>query len=172
MGRVLIAFLVGLVLLPLAAFLYIYFGYAPVATAAPPLPLERTLANMALHARIAKEAPKNAAIPPTEPNLLAGAQVYREHCAMCHGLPGEPASTTAKGMFPSPPRLFFGKGVTDDPPGETYWKAKNGIRLTGMPAYGKSLTDTQLWQVSQLLANADKLPASVKSSLSQPPQAK
>jgi thiosulfate dehydrogenase len=47
-------------------------------------------------------------------------------------------------------------GVTDDPPGETYWKVANGIRLTGMPSYRSVLTDTQMWQVSLLLANADK----------------
>jgi thiosulfate dehydrogenase len=47
-------------------------------------------------------------------------------------------------------------GVTDDPPGETYWKVANGIRLTGMPAFKDMLTDNQMWQVSLLLANADK----------------
>ena len=47
-------------------------------------------------------------------------------------------------------------GVTDDPPGETYWKVANGIRLTGMPSYKGVLSDTEMWQVSLLLANADK----------------
>ncbi len=47
-------------------------------------------------------------------------------------------------------------GVTDDPPGETYWKVANGIRLTGMPAFKDVLTETEIWQVSLLLANADK----------------
>jgi mono/diheme cytochrome c family protein len=47
-------------------------------------------------------------------------------------------------------------GVTDDPPGETYWKVANGIRLSGMPSYKDVLTDTQMWQVSLLLANANK----------------
>jgi hypothetical protein len=42
-------------------------------------------------------------------------------------------SFTSKGMYPQPPELFKGKGVTDDPAGETYWKVANGIRLTGMP---------------------------------------
>jgi len=46
--------------------------------------------------------------------------------------------------------------VSDDPPGETYWKVANGIRLTGMPAYKSVLTETQMWQVSVLLAQADK----------------
>jgi mono/diheme cytochrome c family protein len=46
--------------------------------------------------------------------------------------------------------------VSDDPPGETYWKVANGIRLSGMPSYKDVLTETQMWQVSLLLANADK----------------
>ena len=46
--------------------------------------------------------------------------------------------------------------MTDDPAGQTYWKVANGIRLTGMPAYGHVLTDTQMWQVSLLLKNADQ----------------
>jgi mono/diheme cytochrome c family protein len=58
--------------------------------------------------------------------------------------------------------------VTDDPPGETYWKAANGIRLTGMPAYKGSLSDTQLWQVSLMLANADKLPPPAKAAVGEP----
>lgn len=159
---------IGIVVLPVIALLYIWFGYAPVATAASPLPLERRLASMALHARIEKEAPKEAAVAATEPNLLAGAKIYREYCAVCHGTAGEPKTATAKGMFPAPPELFRGKGVTDDPAGETFWKAANGIRLTGMPAYRGSLSDEQLWQVSQLLATADKLPQTVKDLMAQP----
>jgi len=60
--------------------------------------------------------------------------------------------------------------VTDDPAWETYWKAKNGIRLTGMPGFQKSLNDTQLWQVSVLLANADKISPAVKAALAAPPE--
>jgi len=47
--------------------------------------------------------------------------------------------------------------VTDDTPGKTFWKAKNGIRLTGMPSFGASLSSEQMWQVSLLLANTNKL---------------
>jgi thiosulfate dehydrogenase len=55
--------------------------------------------------------------------------------------------------------------VTDDEPAETYWKVANGIRLTGMPGFGSTLKDDQLWQVSLLLANADKLPESVTKAV-------
>ncbi len=168
MRNFVVGLIVGILLLPVLAFLYIWLGYAPVATAAPSLPLERTLAAMALHARIKREAPKDSPVPATEPNLLAGARVYMEHCAVCHGTVSEPETATAKGMFPPPPQLLHGKGVTDDPAGETFWKAANGIRLTGMPAYRGSLSDEQLWQVSQLLANADKLPPSVHEVVEHP----
>jgi mono/diheme cytochrome c family protein len=68
-------------------------------------------------------------------------------------------------MYPKPPELFKGTGVTDDPAWETYWKAAHGIRLTGMPGFQGRLTDVQLWQVSQLLANADKISPAVKAAL-------
>src|SRR5271169_1154347 len=123
MKNFVIGLVVGALLLPVLAFVFIWLGYAPAATAAPPLPLERTLAAMALRARIAKEAPKSSPVPPSEPNLLAGATLYRTHCAVCHGTLGEPRTATAKGMFPRPPQLVEGKGVTDDPVGETFWKA-------------------------------------------------
>jgi mono/diheme cytochrome c family protein len=59
--------------------------------------------------------------------------------------------------------------VTDDPPGESYWKIFNGFRLTGMPGFSKSLNETQMWQLALLLANADKLPSSAKAALVAPP---
>jgi thiosulfate dehydrogenase len=157
--------IVGVLLTPAGAYLYFAGGYAPVATGAGPMPFEKMLARKALHARLAKEMPKTVPIEPTETNLLAGAALYKEHCAVCHGLPGAAKTAIAAGMFPKPPQLFQGKGVTDDEPGETYWKAANGIRLTGMPGYGSTLKDDQLWQVSLLLANADKLPEAVKNAL-------
>ena len=58
--------------------------------------------------------------------------------------------------------------MTDDEPGESYWKIFNGIRMTGMPGFSKSLSETQMWQFALLVANADKLPASVKAALVAP----
>jgi mono/diheme cytochrome c family protein len=143
-------------------------GLAPVATSAPQLPFEKSITRMALNARLAKEEPKDFPLQPTEENLSAGAHVYRTHCAVCHALPGQPQSEIAKGMFPKPPNLFEGKGVTDDTLGETYWKVANGIRLTGMPAFEQNLGKDKVWQVSLLLAGADKLPPSVQTILHQP----
>ena len=118
-----------------------------------------------VRARLAREMPGEAPVPADETNLAAGARVYVQHCAVCHGVPGAEPTAIAKGEFPRPPHLFRGKGVTDDSAGETYWKVANGIRMTGMPGFGKSLSTDEMWQVSLLLANADKLPASVSVAL-------
>jgi mono/diheme cytochrome c family protein len=131
------------------------------------MPFENSLAHMALKARINKEAPKASPVPVNDDALMAGARAYRENCAVCHGLPGQADTPTSKGMYPSPPHLFKGVGVADDPPGVTYWKVANGIRLTGMPANRNGMNHTELWQISPLLAHADKLPSQVLSALRQ-----
>lgn len=158
----------ALIALVLVLSSYFALGFAPVSTAASPMPFEHFVAKLAINARLRHEMPRNVPIPPKESNYLAGAKVYRENCAVCHGLPGQPLSAIATGLFPKPPALFRGKGVTDDTPGETYWKVMNGIRLTGMPGFQPSLSETQGWQVSVLLANANSLPSSVQTALSSP----
>ena len=165
MGKFLVGVILGILILPVIVYFYFSTGTAPVATAAPPMPFERTFARMALHARLDKEMPKAPPIQADEAAYTAGAQIYKDNCAVCHGLPTGTPTAIAQGMFPKPPKLLQGTGVTDDPPGETYWKVAQGIRMTGMPAFDKTLSTTQMWQVSLLLANADKLTASVKDSL-------
>ncbi len=161
MGRLLFGIILGLVLAPVILLGWFRYGHPPVAVADPPLPQERSLTSIPLHARIDRDMPAAVPIQPTEENLVAGAQVYVTQCAACHGLHGKPSSFGPH-MFPAAPPLWEKHhngqvvGVSDDPVGETYWKVANGIRLTGMPAYKTILSDTQMWQVSQLLANADK----------------
>lgn len=149
---------------------YAYFatGRAPVATSASPMPFEKKFARMAVHARVEKEMPTQVPIQSDEANLVAGARIYVEQCAVCHGVPGKEQTAIAKGEFPRPPHLFKGKGVTDDEPGETYWKVANGIRLTGMPGFSQQLSTTEMWQLSMVLALADKLPDSAKAILACP----
>jgi thiosulfate dehydrogenase len=171
------AFLLGLILgllaIPLFVYLHVRFGTPPVAVADPPYPFERDFVSVPLHARIDKEMPKSAPIEPSATNLEAGAHIYRQQCAACHGLYGRP-SAFAEHMYPDAPQLWAPHdngvvGVSDDPPGETYWKVANGIRLSGMPAFSQVLNQTQMWQVSLLLANADKpLPPGTLDLLKQP----
>jgi mono/diheme cytochrome c family protein len=161
--------LVGVLLLVGGVYYYFASGMAPVATADPPMPFEKKMASKALNAHIDKQNIASAPVPADEPNLVAGAKIYKDQCAVCHGLPDQPPPAIADSMFPHAPLLFKGKGVTDDPPAESYWKAANGIRLSGMPAFKGALTDTQLWQVAQTVATADKLPDSAKRMLTPEP---
>ena len=171
MGRFLFGIILGVLLVPLAVLLWFDHGKPPVAVADPPLPFERQIAGIALSARIQRELPPRPGADADERTFLAGAHVYSEKCAVCHGYHGKPAPI-GQNMSPAAPQLWEKHhsgnvvGVSDDPPGETYWKVANGIRLTGMPGFKTQLTDAEIWQVSVLLANADKpLPPAVLSIL-------
>jgi thiosulfate dehydrogenase len=168
LGMLVLGMILGVAAMVFGLYFYFATGQAPVATSASPMPFEKKLAHRALDAAIGREMPKTVPIQPDEPNLAAGAQLYREHCAVCHGLPEQKPTAIAAGMYPHPPKLLEGKGVTDDEPSESYWKVANGIRLTGMPGFRPRLSETQMWQVSLLVANADKLPKSVHDVLSLP----
>jgi mono/diheme cytochrome c family protein len=163
MARILLGVLLGVILVPIAVLAWLKFGSVPVSVTDPPLPHERLLTGVPLDERIDRELVKTPPIQISENNLVAGAEIYRDHCAVCHGERGKPSSFGAH-MYPDAPPLWemhhHGSetmmGVTDDPPGETYWKVANGIRLTGMPSFKSVLTETEMWQVSLMLANADK----------------
>jgi mono/diheme cytochrome c family protein len=173
MFRLLLGIVIGVLLLPLAAFVWVHHGHPPVAVADKPFPMERQITGIPLNIRIDSELPKSIPVEANETTLVAGAHIYRQQCAFCHGIYGSP-SEIGKHMFPDAPPLWEKHhgdvvGVSDDPPGETYWKVANGIRLTGMPSYNKTLSETEMWQVTLLLANADKpLPPAALALLQQP----
>jgi thiosulfate dehydrogenase len=167
----LVGIVLGVLLVIVGAYFYFATGRAPVATKAPDMPLEHKFAHMALDAYLDKLPHPNPPVPQDEATFIAGAKVYMDHCAVCHGLPGEPKSAIADGMYPSPPQLFKGVGVTDDEPWETYWKVNGGIRMTGMPGFAERLSETQMWEVSVLVKNADKISPAVKALLVPPASA-
>jgi mono/diheme cytochrome c family protein len=150
-----------------AAGVYLYFstGRAPVAVKAPAMPFERKLANIGMHAYLDKLPHPEPQVPADEKNLLEGAKVYKANCAVCHGIPDAERTAISDGMAPKPPQLFKGMGVTDDEAWESYWKVENGIRMTGMPSFKDHLTETQIWQVVNLVKNADKITPAVKTEL-------
>jgi mono/diheme cytochrome c family protein len=161
MGRIVLGIILGIVLAPVVLLAWFRLGHPPVAVADPPLPFEWWITHVPLNARINREKPTVPPIQGDEDNFVAGAGIYRDQCAACHGFYGKPSSFAAH-MYPIAPPLWEKHqdsvvvGVSDDLPGETFWKVANGIRLSGMPAFNRVLTETQIWQVSLLLANADK----------------
>ncbi len=127
------------------------------ADASPPA-LERWAASRSLHATLAREAPKEAnPVALTDANLIDGIKLYGANCAACHGAANGEPSTVAIGLYQHAPQLAK-DGVEDDPEGVTFWKVKHGIRLTGMPAYTTTLSDTQIWTIALFLKHMDSLP--------------
>ena len=157
------AFILGVILTILAAAACIYViivqGVIPSSADSGPLPLESWAATQSLHATLAKEAPRTPnPVPLTDANLIAGIQLYGQHCAICHGTAAGDASASAvaKGEYPKPPQLASA-GVEDDPEGVTYWKLAHGIRWTGMPSWEATLSDQQMWTLAIFLKHMNKL---------------
>jgi len=159
-GPFLLGFLFAFAALFGAGWLYLRYGHPPVATADTPFPMEAQIVRAPLNSRIEREMEK----PPfgtSEDVFEAGAKIYSTSCASCHGTPGHD-SPYARWMYPIAPQLWKKHagsavvGVSDDEPGMTYWKVKNGIRLTGMPAFQHLYSDAQMWDVALLLKNADQ----------------
>jgi|SRR5581483_9135193 len=165
---VLVGFALGIIAVCLAVYAYFAFGFVPVAASAAPLPFEQSLVEKALNAQMKAIPAQQPPFQPSERIYMDAATEYREHCALCHGLPGESEPQLAKNMFPNPPQLFSGKGVTDDPPYRIRWVIQHGIRLSGMAAFDGILSDNEIWEISELLANADDLPPQVESRLRAP----
>lgn len=147
-----------LVAIALLAYAGIEAGMMPANADAKPPKIERWAAQKSLHATLAREAPKIAnPVALTDNNLIAGIKLYAANCAVCHGASDGNPSKIARGLYQRPPQLAK-DGVEDDPDGVTYWKVNHGIRFTGMPSFGGTLEDEQLWQLTLFLKHMDSLP--------------
>ncbi len=164
------AFVWGVVLTILAAaaggYAVLRAGLIPANADAKPGWFETWAAGASLDATLAREAPKGPnPVALTDANLVAGIDLYGQHCAICHGTAtGEAsASPIAKGEYPSPPQLAT-DGVEDDPEGYSFWKIAHGIRWTGMPAWRGTLNDEQIWTLALFLKHMDKLPPAAEQA--------
>ena len=149
-----------------AVYAVVTTGMIPAGTRSGSIWGEHWVAGTSLRATLEKEAPKGPnPVPLNDANLVAGIQLYAEHCAICHGTSkgNEAASAIAKGEYPAPPQ-FASEGVEDDPEGWTYWKLDNGIRWSGMPAWHGTLTAQQMWTLALFLKHMDKLPPAAKQA--------
>jgi mono/diheme cytochrome c family protein len=79
---------------------------------------------------------------------------YREMCVQCHGAPGVAPSEFAQGLYPKAPKLK--RAAVEWSPAELYWMTKNGIKMSGMPAFGPTHDEHELWAIVAFL---QKLPA-------------
>ncbi len=133
--------------------------------------LEKKIARKALHAAIDRQAPKGPnPLPLNDANLIAGIKLYAADCAMCHGAADGKDSHIAVGLYQQAPQLAK-NNVYKDEFGEIYWKIKHGIRLTGMPAFSRTLSEDEIQKLSLFLQNIRALPPAAQKAWDAVPSA-
>jgi thiosulfate dehydrogenase len=147
-----------LVVIVLLGYAAVELGLLPANADGKASKIERWAARTSLRATIARQAPRTPnPVALTDENLMSGIKLYAENCVMCHGAYDANQSNVAAGLYQRPPQLAK-DGVEDDPEGVTFWKVTHGIRFTGMPAFGHTLNETQIWQLALFLKHMDSLP--------------
>ncbi|MGY6215533.1 c-type cytochrome [Methylolobus aquaticus] len=87
----------------------------------------------------------------------SGFMLFRKHCVGCHGAPGIPPGDAGKGMLPHPTNLVeSARGLR---PEEIFWVVKNGIKMTGMPAWQFRFSDPEIWAIVAFLRELPSLSA-------------
>jgi mono/diheme cytochrome c family protein len=146
--------------------LFALLGFVGMRADSPPSKLETAIAGHAMDASVARAAPKlTNPVTPDEPNLAAGARLYRDHCTLCHGDPAHPKSPLADSL--SPPAPQFSTDMADMPENQNFYILQHGIRWTAMPGWKNVLTDQQLWQLVTFLGHMRDLPPAAKQVFSE-----
>jgi len=154
--KLVVTLAVLVLLAALGAALYVFSGAYSVAA----VPIERGFIEHNL-ARISdKSVERHAAGIPVPPlndpgQIRLGAAHYRDMCVTCHGAPGVKPTEIGQGLNPHPPNLVHSAG--DMAPNEMYWIVKNGIKMTGMPAFGPTHDDRDLWAMIAFVEQFPKM---------------
>ena len=152
--KLLAGFILAFIVLALTGVGFVYSGFYNVAAVEPHTPLANWALNTAMQRSV--KARVQAITPPPEPasqKVGEAFQEFNEMCVQCHGAPGKEPSEIGKGLQPPPPALA--EAVRRWNRAELFWIVKNGIRMTGMPAFGPTHSDDVIWT---LVAFLQRLP--------------
>jgi thiosulfate dehydrogenase len=161
MSKFLLGVIITLVVLLLAFLGFATLGFFPTRANVEPPHWERHLAMSAVDAYIDRHAPRlTDPLTPTDQNLEDGMKIYTMNCAGCHGTLDRKFSEFGSSFYPPAPNFI--SDPPDDPEWHTFYTVRNGIRYTGMPGWGKILSETDTWKVTLFLSHMDKLPPAVQ----------
>jgi mono/diheme cytochrome c family protein len=96
--------------------------------------------------------------------LKEGFEHYNEMCVSCHGAPGMEETELSIGLNPPAPYLVEVANEMD--PKKLFWITRNGIRMTGMPAWGKTHSDDKIWAIVAFMKKLPDLSAEEYHSMS------
>ena len=147
--------LIIVLLVGVAFIFFVYLGIYNVGASEPQTRWVHWILDTTMDNSVRRRAADIAAPPLDEIEFSRrGAAYFALSCALCHGAPGVPRSALAEGLNPSPPDLIRAARLWN--PSELYWIIRNGIRMTGMPAFSHSYNESQMWD---LVAFLRRLPA-------------
>ena len=137
----------------------LYSGLFNVAASEPNLALEEWVLSTAMEHSVRRRA-KDVSVPASledEARVQAGFVAYEDMCAGCHGAPGVEPDLVGQGLNPSPPKLEH--AAHEWSPGELFWITRHGVRMTGMPAFGPTHEDAELWDLVAFLGRLPQISA-------------
>lgn len=137
---------VALILFVIGALAFIYSGIYDIAATDPHLGVVRWVLNTT-QVRAVEEHAERAPEPPRADSAMLrhGVQHYSEMCVVCHGAPGVERGEFGKGMNPTPPDLA--RMAERYSARELFWITKHGLKMAGMPAFGPTHSDLEIWGI-------------------------
>lgn len=135
----------------------IYTGAYPVGAAEKHWPLTHRLL-VAARERSVMRAARMVDEPQlllSEDMLLSAVVGFEDMCAVCHAPPGRSPTALARGLNPPAPDLAI--AARERTAAELYWVTRHGIRMTGMPAWGVTHSDDELWPLVALIRHFPEL---------------
>ena len=151
MKKVILTVIITLAIIMVAFVIYIYSGAYDISQV--PHSSFTKWAITAAKERSIRKSIKDIKVPAMGDSamLVVGFQHYNAMCSTCHGGPGVSPDELSKGLFPVPPKFY--KSVDMPEPAEAFWIIKNGIKFTGMPAFGYTHDDQKIWAITDFLLN-------------------
>lgn len=164
--------LIKLLLIPaagvLAAGIILAAGLIDFSASKPAGHLEERVATFALNRSIARHAPKAANPLARSPQAAAaGLALFKTHCVECHGAPGIDPTEAGASLNPPAPGLTLPR-VQARSDGELHWIVSNGIRMTGMPAFGGFKSEEEIWQLVAAVRRLSRLTPEERRILASP----
>jgi mono/diheme cytochrome c family protein len=155
----------GVLLVALVPAVLIFTGMFSMGAINKPSQIETKAGTWAWLTSAKKNAPTMKNPYTTDITLEDGMDHYKENCVVCHGAPGVEKSEIGKGLNPPAP-VLDAPIVQQRTDGEIFWIIKNGIRMTGMPAFGPTHSDEEVWKLVQFVRHIPQLTAKEKEELS------
>lgn len=146
MLKFLLGFATAILLVVVGGLFVMHAGVWSVAATAQDSALVQWVLHSTMRRSVARQAQQiRQAEPPSDAGIRAGSEEYVAMCAGCHGAPGRMRSAAGKGLQPLPPDLAISSAEWR--PEELFWIVKNGIKMTGMPAFGPTHDDKTIWNI-------------------------